>query len=341
MESQTLAGSSKTTGVARNQFIRQACADFLPCLWRHLPAEYPVLSEALTQLTGDLALQHQPPGSSFSRLTNQGYPLELAYVWPARSFRFTADLLPGALPLARLQHSLNYIGGISNPQQLRLVERLEGWLGKYGGKYGAWVGGRCNQNQMHYKLYVEVAKNAPWQEWEEEIVGSACTVVPGLRLVMIGIDPVSAEVEFYYRMDGLNLPALRSLQLRYQLPDRSPEMTQMLHAICQRHIRFEIPSANLGYSVSFNTKQEAQAFTLYSIANSMLGEDVRIRSNVLRLGQDLGWDMDLYQLATQCLGSMQIHPGDTWHGMLGLVAIPQYPLQFTIGWTPISNSSNE
>ncbi|MEO1517167.1 MAG: hypothetical protein AAFV95_19235 [Bacteroidota bacterium] len=332
MQFQSLIAPPGNGQLVNGHFFQQACRELPALLRKHRVADGVQLGDALLNLGRQLNRRLLQTIKPYSRLTCRGYPLELAYVWPSNSFRFTVDLLPGGDLATRMQRSLEAVGGSVHPIQESLFDRLCGWHYRHAGKYGAWLGARSKEGKMSYKLYVEVPPGAPWQEEKRQRIGQAPP--NGARLVMVGMDPLSGEVEYYYRIDRLNLRGLQPLMMRYGFPDRSREFIDLLQAVSQRHIRFEIPSSNLGYSISFDASEEAQTFTCYSVADSLLGGDSAIREAVLRLGRRMDWDMSLYDEATKPLAK-GVHLRDSWHGMLGLVAARKGPVQFTIGWTPI------
>lgn len=330
---------SKEDRIVDSATFQQAAMQILPVIERYLLIEYPVLSEDLQRLIARLSEQISISEDPVSKLTASGYPLELAYVWPAKSFRYTADFLPGGSPINRLHQSIQHVGQVSNPIQHKMLQQLQSWVKSFDSKYGAWVGGRCKKGKIQKKLYVEVPAKAPWQSWDVGKFASRCLFAKNVRLVMMGFTPDTGLSEFYYRMDGLNIPALRPLMEYYGISDRSSEMIEMLQELHQRHIRFEIPSSNLGFSVTIDAKQETQSFTLYTIAESLLGRDDQIIENVSNFGRQQGWDMDLY---TEAISNVPIEGHDlypTMHGMVGLVAANNGPIQFTVGWAPVTKTS--
>jgi hypothetical protein len=264
-------------------------------------------------------------------LTRSGSPVELAFCWPNRSPRLTADAAPGASADIRWRRTLELVGGFDDPALSAAVAVLEEWQRTHQPKYGAWLGVRQSGGDSVFKVYAEVPDQAPWARWESEMVGVP-PILPSrdVRLRMVGLEPRTGTIELYYSARMLFTGELDTLMRRAQLPARGAEMIALLQMLTGRTIDREIPSADLGFSYSFTPG--SRVFTLYSFAHSLLGGDGAIRRSLLSVCRRRGWDARAYEQVSSPAADGR--GPRTWHGMIGLMAESAGPIRMTVGIAP-------
>ena len=270
-----------------------------------------------------------------SNLTNMGVPLEWAMVWPGNRLRTTVDVLPGGTVTQRLARSLSLCGNFDFPIQQEIMEEVMAW--EYGTKrkYGAWLGIRDRDRQPNYKLYVEVPELTGKQPWPHTWVKFDQKLAQeGNSLMMIGLQADTGVTEFYFRSKSITKPGLALLLKHFQFPDYSRKIIEAVQLLRRRTIRYEIPSVDIGFSLSFNADYWAEAFTLYSFSGSLMGRDKSIRQQILEFGRQKYWDLSLYEELSQ---GLETAPYDinTWHGMVGFTIGRHGSLSFNVGLSPI------
>jgi|GEM_PF-5928660 hypothetical protein len=294
----------------------------------------PVLCEALNNYVS-LAESQEVLFNKKSRLTNNGVPIEFAFVWPDGDLRFTADMLPAGNPVARFWASYNRL-----PEPQTHYQSLRQILPTYEKtileeehkfRYGAWIGYR--EKSPAPKLYIEITP-CP-HILPAQILSSLKEHLPSKKIVpvMAGFS-FNGDYEYYFRISHLYARNLSTLFKLSGIPDQSKSVQQLLETLIRRYIKAEIPTTDLGISIACSIKGDIQALTIYSYAQSLLGLDPQIKKAVLELGKEYNWDMDPYLELTAGLEKIKEFDINTWHGMVGIVASKDGKILFNTGLSP-------
>jgi hypothetical protein len=266
------------------------------------------------------------PCSTPSRLTPAGAPLEAAVVWPTPGLRVSLDPCPDASPDARVLSCYDDIAQPFTAAQVNVMARVGMWRKDHPGRYGAWLGLRVVDGDLRKKLYLDVPEGCGWSSFDETMAGRPA-VLPRrqIRMTMIGLDPVSGGVELYYRSARLFPAELDTLMRRFGLDERGQEIVDLLSALTQRSIRFELPSHDMGFSVAFDPQGAARVFTFYSNATALLGPAARARAALLRVGRERDWPMQDYDALSAPDGDGLVPE----HGLVGAMLAADQPMHAT------------
>lgn len=261
-----------------------------------------------------------------SLLTQAGAALELAYVWPSGDARVSFDPCPDASSHARADACLALVAAALSPRQSALARRIRGWQAEHDHLFGAWAGLRAGPDGDRAKLYLDIPRTAPHEDWERELFGFV-TALPSrkIRPTMLGLDPHRPGFELYYRCDALYPSELDAFLRRLALPPRSREAVDLIADLTQRSVRFNLPSHDQGFSVAVDDAGQAIAVTWYSTSAAFFGPPDRARAALLRVGRPRGWAMQAYAAASAATRD-GVTPA---HGLIGLVFTPDDPLRVT------------
>jgi len=273
---------------------------------------------------------------SFSRLTGDGFPVEITLSSADAGISYAAEVAGPEVPdVERLSRALAVLERLSQPRppteitDLLFRVQASGTL-----SYGAWVGARHHIDGDRYKVYVEVPRSH-WHTTQyqfshffgkEPLLSNR-----GTQLRLIGYDPRKHRMELYFRVEQLENWELAQLLNRVGLNRRLEELLTLLEDIYGCSIAETIPSANLGFSYSFGFGAEP-AFSLFAEARSVLGSDESIRRRLLALGVRRGWDMSTYEKLSAPIASRVGRR--TRHTLLSFVIPPEGPLSVRIGMSP-------
>jgi hypothetical protein len=321
----------RALGLAAELGIGSGAADSLDRILRGLTAN-PAGDAGNTGNTGNTAW-------SGSTLARTGFPVEIAFLAGAAgsagdpSFRYTAEVAGPEVP-RRERLDLALALGLADtgldPELERLLRAVqaEGTL-----KYGAWLAGRHRLAAASYKLYAEVppATCHLADAWERRQVG-APPVLPHRTVQLSMVGHQAGRSELYYSSSGLKPGEVRTAMSRVGLEARAPEVLDLLQEAYGRTLYRDLPCQDFGWSYALNGDGEAEAFTLYTFANSLFGGDGRIRAAILRLAAAHGWELPLYERISRPLAERR--GALTHHGMFGIVAPARGPLTLSFGLTP-------
>jgi hypothetical protein len=142
----------------------------------------------------------------------------------------------------------------------------------------------------------------------------------------------AGRTELYYSSVGLKPGEVATAMSRIGMEARAPEVLALLQEAYGRTLRLELPCQDFGWSYAFSGSGEAEAFTIYTFANSLLGGDGRIRAAILRLAAAHGWELPLYEAMSRPLAERR--GALTHHGMFGIVVPRKGPLALSFGLVP-------
>jgi hypothetical protein len=275
---------------------------------------------------------------SFSRLTGDGFPIELTLSSADEGIGYGAEVAGPEVPNEdRLSRALGVLACLGQPHPSGdIIDRLFR-VQRYGAlSYGAWIGARHNVNDDRYKIYVEVPRSS-WHTSQSEfsdLLGKEPLVNNrATQLRLIGYDPLKHRIELYFQVDQLETWEVARLLNRASLSGRLEELLTLLEDTCCRSTAETIPIANLGFSYSFGLGGEPTAFSLFAVARSVFGSDESIRRRLLALGARIGWnDLSIYEKLSAPIASRTGRR--TRHSLLSYIVPPEAPLSVRIGMSP-------
>lgn len=292
-------------------------------------------------LTDDFMNTMHTDNKLCSRLTNKGIPVEFAFVWPHYSVRCTADADMYSSQLSRFNKSVQKLEVNNNTSAGKsIVEGIQQHLRNEPDnfRYGAWLGYRPARHQP--KLYAEVAPSVRKHKLLDKLVPDVTSILTrGIEPVMFGWQADTDSYEVYYKATYLRPGDIDTLLSFYNLGSKGAEITCLCERLLNRRVHSSFPMPDIGFSVSFNNANEPETFTLYAFAQSMLGTDDKIREDILRLGRQEKWNMELYEMLSQKL-TVPLYDVNTFHGMVGFAVAKQGTVQFTVGLSPVMGIEN-
>lgn len=335
----------------------------------HLAARATAALERL--LSGITASKWPEVAWRFSRLTADGYPVELSFASTGESIRYTLEAAgPECDPAARLDRALAQIKGLSGEAQAMApitglpgearglapitglsgearvgasplsrsaaMERLRSIQSEGRLDYGAWVGVRHGPKDDAFKLYAEIPKGGSLaaDDWMRELLGERPLLPnrsPVLR--MVGIDTAAEVIELYYRADHLQPWEIRRMTGVIGMAEQADELLGLVEDLTERSAARQLPFTQTGFSVSIGLNGGTPgAFSLFCPAGHVLGGDNRIRQRLLDFAQLRDYPFRHYAALSAPLTDREGPP--TRHGMLSFVAAPGVKPLLHIGLRP-------
>jgi hypothetical protein len=287
-----------------------------------------------------------PQAWSFSRLTGDGFPLEFAFTTSDAQLRYTADPGGFGLPAAEnLDDAVGLLAELGQPApDPRLLAHLKASQQSATRlSYGVWVGGRhvvAPGNNRHapadcFKLYVEMPESSleshlpfitTYLNLPSRMIGRP------VQLRMVGLEPTTGRIEFYFRIRHLQAGALPLLLQSAGLQQRAGELTDFIEQAYGHPLTERIPGGSVGFSYSLIPGSETIGFTLFLFTRLLWGGDVRIRSRFGERLQEVGQDPSAYWRFSAPLAKRDVY--ETYHGLLGLTMGPHTPIHLTLGVRP-------
>jgi hypothetical protein len=256
-----------------------------------------------------------------SRLTNTGYPVELAWSSRDPSIRWTAEAAGPDTPEAeRLPAALEVLrrlgGGIAVPD----------WMARQPGqalRFGAWIGGRHNVARDAYKLYIDLAGTEP----PPDLLPSAVVAAMPRRIVwrMAGLGAGAGQVELYGR-----LPRPEAWEVTRMLDRCGIEPAAVVRLATEATGRTgeDLPRT-AGLSLAFVDGRPTAA-GLFFPAGLLLGSDPAISAALRAIALRQGWDMAIYEAVLGHVGN----DGRSRHGMIGIGADADGAAWMQVGLRP-------
>lgn len=294
---------------------------------------------ALRKMLSERLATSEPHQWSSSRLTGDGYPVELTVTTADDRLRYTVE--PASCqdtPRRRLDVAIRLMNALATsavPDDLSSEWRNVQSLGTLG--YGAWVAGRHGPADDEFKIYVEM----PALDAAQCAAGHLRPRLPDRtpRLRMVGYSPSTRRHEVYYRIASLAPYHLPRVLAPAGLEARSQELQSYLADAYGHPLGERLPGASVGVSYSMQPGGEPQSATLFFFARVFWGDDARIRERFGCFARSAGWDDGPYQRVTAGLASR--HAWTTRHGILGITLARGGPLSLSIGVRPPQEPSTD
>ena len=274
---------------------------------------------------------------AFSRLTGDGFPVELTFLSHDRSIRYTTEVAgPERREVERFNCAellLARLGAKPLPEIERTLFRQVQTNGHL--QYGVWIGGRHGPEGDRYKLYIEVPKDgsATAEEWVRTRLGELPFLANRvIRLRMIGYEPGSSRTEFYFRVGELEFWEVALLLRRAGMAAQEAELLALIEEVYNYSGRPVLFGSNIGFSFSISPEGKPLAFSLFTYARSVFGGDDNIRRFVLSLGARRGWNLRTYAALSEPLVGRR--DWRTRHGMVAFVVTPEFQPVMHIGLRP-------
>jgi hypothetical protein len=273
---------------------------------------------------------------AFSSLTGDGFPLEFTFCSHDPAIRYTTEIAGAEVhereklkraELLMAQLELQYSDRWSAVfHQIQATGELA---------YGAWISGRHGQQSDRYKLYIEVPEAGAAQAMLllGATLGQTTLLNRSIELRMLGYEPASSRLEFYFRVQGLETWEVRRLLHKSGLATREEEFFKFL-ALCftdsPDHL---LPCIRSGFSLSVSFQDGTVAFSLFSPARSLWGSDRSIHQRLRSLAVQHQWLLDSYFELSQ-----PIAESTTWntqHSVVSFVVTAQSDPSLYIGLRPV------
>lgn len=256
-------------------------------------------------------------------LTASGYPFELGFLSGEANPRLTAEVGSGRLaPERRLAAALAWAAGVSRRSERWPFPRPADLVAVHAGRelhFGALLGWRERQGRIVPKIYAEVPRGSPAAAdlVRAEFGSQPLLIGREAELVLLGLEPRSAQREHYFEAPQLEAWQLERLLGRLGLSDRAGQLFAGLEQLCQRSCERRLPWGNVGFSIGLSRR----VLTVFAPSRTLLGNDQRTRERLLSVGAWLGQDLSCYAAASAPLADAGEHP--RCHGLLGLVVAPE------------------
>ena len=275
----------------------------------------------------------------FSNLTAGGFPLEFTFSSKNdNTIRYAAEVAgPELAEIKRLHWAAQMLAilGANRPSEtmMAMLSQIQtsGTL-----RYGAWMGGRHCADNDRYKLYVEIPSDNSTAA--NDLIKQFLGVTPLLsqktpQLVMVGYEPASSRVEFYFQVKGLELWEVGILLRQVDLTSRQTDLLGLIGLFYNRQIKDSLPGGTqIGFSFSITQDRRNPVFSIFTYAGSLCGSDKNIRCKILELAHKEGWDFENYARLSEPLANHSTWM--TYHTMMTFcVAAEGMPI-FNIGLRP-------
>lgn len=294
-------------------------------------------------LDGVFASPRQEAAWKFSRLTGDGYPVELSFTSSGEAIRYAAEVSGAeSHPNSRLERALAVVKelvlkeNIPIPQDfLSLADRMRQIQSVGELDYGAWVSGRHAPEGDAFKLYAEVPKGdfTTADDWARHVFGHRPLLTernPTLR--MIGLEPAAGRVEFYFRACNLQSWEVHRLMGRIGLAHQAEPLLELVENISEKPASPRLPCTQSGFSLAAAPDGRSPVFSWFCPARNLIGGDGRIRRRLLGAARRYGWPLRHYEAISAPLDGSE--GPRTRHGLVSFVAAPGMPPQLGIGLRP-------
>ncbi|WP_440955515.1 hypothetical protein ACSAZK_00610 [Methanosarcina sp. Mfa9] len=257
----------------------------------------------------------------FSRLTGDGFPLELGFSSSGNLISYTVEVAGPETDERRklrlAEKKLQRLGGegYTLPDSLRARFRelqKDGTL-----RYGCWIGGRHGPKEDRYKLYLEVPAGYSGN-FVSSLLGEASLLpdeVPVLE--MVGHEPLTGRTELYFSVrseTGLLPRELSYLLWRAGFSAQAKSYYGLIEEAHGDSLKRALSASSLGFSFACSAGG-ITGFSLFKFARSVCGGDGKTRKRLLELAGKYGWDLRGYATVSEALCSRNVW--NTRHGMLG------------------------
>jgi hypothetical protein len=225
-----------------------------------------------------------------SRLTNTGFPVELAWSSRDAAIRWTAEAAgPEVAERDRLDAALAVLG------RLGVEAKLPAWLRSRQAReprFGAWLGGRHDGERDSYKLYVDVTGFTLPSGWLEPSLLDA--IPPRVAWRMVGVGSDVELVEVYGRLRRPAVWEIERLLIRCGL-DPAPLIDLVVELKGPRRDDALLPGTG-GLSLATQAGRSL-AVGAFVHAGPWLGGEPAVTRAVRRAAERHGWDTTIYEAA--------------------------------------------
>jgi hypothetical protein len=275
----------------------------------------------------------------FSRITGDGFPVELTFSSAGEGIRYTTEIGgPEMVTSARVAAAQRWAGGRRDQGAKGPGDEGTKGPGGQGTKgpgdqgtkgrgddidaqlqWGAWVGGFHDGVVNRRKVYIETPSGAPAWSW----------LPSGSTLRFVGMTSHSNDREYYFRRDNLTIADAGRVMCGAGVRECVAPLLDAIAKTLPWPTRDRLVRADAGFSVV-----PGRVVSVFTYARRVWGSDANIRRAMLRLAESRGWDVDLYEQVTRPL-----QPADgylTHHGILAWIAAPGRPIELRISVRPPS-----
>lgn len=258
-----------------------------------------------------------------SLLTDGGYPFEFTFTTLNEGIRYTLEVgIPGQKPQSRLEQARSLLrqveSGSFDESGLAFLKQVQ-----TGGalRYGAWVGMRHNEKDNACKVYAEVPPEG--EATAMRLLNSRLRRPVGIagraiKLQMIGWNPATGELEFYFCVFELRPWEIAALMHPLGLESKDKLAIELFQTAYGRPMFQKLPSRICGfsYTLPFDASVRRQTFSFYTFSEAIFGDDASAHRKLIRYFEKLGVDMAYYK---EMSAPAIAHRGRwTHHGLFGV-----------------------
>jgi len=288
------------------------------------------LAEPVRLLLGERRASGSPEAWRGSRLTGDGFPVELAFCTADERLRLTVE------PDARdARHRLNVASNLLervSPHAIPhdVLDAFRVMQSTASLTYGAWIGCRAGSDGTAFKLYAEVPEGGDITSLYPDVpvLPDYCAAAPR----MLAYTPATQAFEAYFRADSLDPRYLPALLAPAGIEGQTQPLMDFLEEAYGYRIRGRLPGPSVG--ISYVSDPECCRVTLHFYARALWGSDARIRDGFVRLARAFAWDERPYLHVTRPLATRE--SWRTFHGLLGITLDESQQVSLSIGVRPVS-----
>jgi hypothetical protein len=259
----------------------------------------------------------------FSRITGDGFPVELTFSSADSGIRYTAEIGgPEMATSARVAAARRWARRTEGPGDQGTKGRGDDTDVPL--RWGAWGGGFHDGVVNRRKIYIEATtiqraatRAAPTMGW----------LPGGSSLRFVGVTSESSDREYYFRRDNLTIAEAGRLMCGAGVRECASPLFDAIADTLPWPTGDRLLRADAGFSVV-----PERAVSLFTYARRVWGSDASIRCEMLRIAERRGWDADLYEQVTRPLQHADSYL--THHGILAWIAAPGRPIELRISVRP-------
>ncbi len=285
----------------------------------------------------------------FSQLTACGFPLEFTFTSIDEDVRYTTEVCGAEVTEKdKLQHAERLLIRLQMGELPRRLKQSFAAIQHDGElRYGAWVGARHTAREDKFKFYVEVprANSDVAERLAQDFLGHAPLLRSRLTpLRMIGYEPRSSRLEFYFCGDYMDAEELSSLMNRAGLRERESELFDFVRDVTMRLVPTLLPLSKFGFSLSVASDADGEAnastiLSIFFIARSLFGSDASIRRRILEASERMNFNFDFYAKLSEGVLAANTRLKQTRHGMIGFTVAARAAPCLHIGLCPLKVSN--
>jgi len=264
-----------------------------------------------------------------SRLTGDGYPLELSFCSSDARLRCTVEPGRATLPASeRLGAALAALASAGERIETPVATELRAVQSDAPLAFGAWIGCRVSWDSAVSKLYVELppGRVSAMQHLPPALADRVA--VPR----MLAFVPATETFETYFRVPALEPRHLRAVLAPAGREDDAARLLELVERAYGHRVRGRLPGPSVGVSYSSDAAQHCVALHFY--ARALWGSDARIRRGFARLASAFAWNDETYLRVTEPLAARE--SWKTYHGMLSIALGASSRMSVSVGLRPIA-----